>query len=220
MNNNWINLRHEGGENDPLAYVVVSVEIDGQRHEAIRELKGNCFDHSVNMDSLPVPLVPVAERDDLRRQLTQHVDWLNERNEQVDGLRQQLTRQRRWSAHLAERLDRTQQACSRLAARERDYCERVVPGVERSRRAAAEQRDSLVRQLRDTLEHFDEALRDLSSDRRDHWQEYVQRARAALDAGKELDPEHCDFCKRDCCGPACSHFWEEPDAGESNDARS
>jgi CheY-like chemotaxis protein len=71
MNNNWINLRHEGGENDPLAYVVVSVEIDGQRHEAIRELKGNCFDHSVNMDSLPVPLVPATDNADLRRQLAE-----------------------------------------------------------------------------------------------------------------------------------------------------
>jgi hypothetical protein len=86
MNNNWINLRHEGGENDQLAYVVVSVEIDGQRHEAIRELKGNYFDHSVNMDSLPVPLVPATDNADLRRQL-------GEAQETIATLREALVHQ-------------------------------------------------------------------------------------------------------------------------------
>jgi hypothetical protein len=114
MSDNWINLRHEGGENDPLAYVVVSVEIDGQRHEAIRELKGNCFDHSVNMDSLPVPLVPVAERDDLRRQLTRHVDWLNERNEQVAELRRQLEQARQDLADSTAQLELDNEECVAL----------------------------------------------------------------------------------------------------------
>ncbi len=48
-----ITLKREGGENDPLAQAVVSVEIDGQSIEVIRELASNNFDHTVYLENLP-----------------------------------------------------------------------------------------------------------------------------------------------------------------------
>jgi chromosome segregation ATPase len=43
-----------------------------------------------------------AEREELRRQLTQHVDWLNERNEQVAELRRQLADEKGCFESMAE----------------------------------------------------------------------------------------------------------------------
>jgi type II secretory pathway component PulJ len=52
MNVEAVNLRREGGENDPLARAVVSVKINGEWREVISELSGNNFDHYVNLDLL------------------------------------------------------------------------------------------------------------------------------------------------------------------------
>jgi chromosome segregation ATPase len=43
-----------------------------------------------------------AEREELRRQLTQHVDWLNKRNAQVADLRRQLANEKAAFVSMAE----------------------------------------------------------------------------------------------------------------------
>jgi hypothetical protein len=69
MNVEAVNLRREGGENDPLARAVVSVKINGEWREVISELSGNNFDHYVNLDLLfKAPLPSTATPDATEKQ--------------------------------------------------------------------------------------------------------------------------------------------------------
>jgi hypothetical protein len=85
MNVEAVNLRREGGEDDPLARVVVSMKVNGEWREVINELAGNNFDHYVNLDllfkaSLPSPATPdAATYDTLRAELLQNPDTARER---------------------------------------------------------------------------------------------------------------------------------------------
>jgi hypothetical protein len=175
MSDNWINLRHEGGENDPLAYVVVSVEIDGQRHEAIRELKGNYFDHSVNMDSLPVPLVPVAEARD------KHRTWEHRYHCHTAALKAAVRNQH----HSLESLRR----CARTD-------EMRLESLRRSREVVREQRDqaqATIATLREAVTEYLAACRIVVDETgyiveaAQPWPELrrLLLVNAAIDAGKE-----------------------------------
>jgi hypothetical protein len=119
-----------------LAALGVAVPGEGEERMATEdkrlpttaEIYGSCPDMAETMGQTIDRLT--AENADLRRQLTQHVDWLNERNEQVADLKRQVAEARE-RAEKAERAFALQRVtCETESFREQIRSQLIRDGIE------------------------------------------------------------------------------------------